>query len=231
MKNRKPIPKAGLVGLIVVAALLVAVAGYMLLVKPQQATLAAVNVQIAAEQTKLDDYTANTANRQAPVKIRVADVYRLARAMPATVEMPDILLELDQVASAAGIELSSISPETVSIGNGFKVQNIRLEFSGNFYSVTDLLYRLRSLVSVRHGQLEATGRLFSIGSVTLSPLGTGLQATVEVGTYIYGGAPVPVAPAGAATTMSTDPTVTSANSTQATTSSPPSNGASAQGAP
>ena len=42
--------------------------------------------------------------------------------------------------------------------------------SGDFYSLTDLLYRLRSLVTVRDGALDVSGRLFSVKSVNFAPL-------------------------------------------------------------
>jgi Tfp pilus assembly protein PilO len=212
VKQRKPMPKAAVLGLIVVAGLLVAFVGYTVLVKPQKAKLAKINAEVAEKQSTLDQYRADAAAARANVapKIRVADVYRLARAMPATQDMPDILIELDDVARSAGIRLDAISPEAPGGGNGFQIVPITLSFSGDYYSITDLLYRLRTLVSVRHGQLEATGRLFAVKSLTLSPSGSKLAASVKVETYIYGG--TPVAPtAVAAPAVTTDTTATTAS--------------------
>ena len=45
--------------------------------------------------------------------------------------------------------------------------------TGDFYSLTDLLYRLRTLVAVHNGALDVSGRLFSVGSVGITPSGTG----------------------------------------------------------
>ena len=96
-------------------------------------------------------------------EIKTADLYSLAKAMPSTVDMPNLLLELDQVARSAGVTLSTISPgaPAPSLTAGFSTLAINLSFSGDFYSLTDMLYRLRSLVTVRNGALQTSGRLFS----------------------------------------------------------------------
>ena len=209
--KRKPLPKGVALGLIVVGALVVAFAGYTVLVKPQKAKVVALTKETADKQATLDQYRSEAASSKSNVapKIRVADVYRLARAMPAAEDMPDILIELDDVARSAGIQLDSISPGEGSSGNGYQIIPITLQFDADYYSVTDFLYRLRTLVSVRHGQLEATGRLFGIDTVSHAPSGTKLSASVKVETYIYGGTPPPASaipvPATADTT-STDTT-------------------------
>jgi Tfp pilus assembly protein PilO len=222
MKQKKPMPKAAIFVLIVVAALLVYFVGNTVLVKPQKAKAASIQKQIADKQATLDQYRADAAAARSVVspKIRVADVYRLSRAMPAIEDMPDILIELDDVARAAGIRLDSISPGGAGPGNGFQIIPISLQFSGDYYSITDLLYRLRTLVAVRHGQLEATGRLFSIKSVTLSPNGTKLSANVSLETYIYAPAPPPAPVVAAPAVTGTDTT-----STQTTTSASAEQGA------
>ena len=215
MKQRKPMPKAAVFALIVVGALVVAFGGYTVLVKPQKKKAKDLQTQIAAKQATLDQYRAEAASAKTNVapKIRVADVYRLARAMPSTEDMPDILIELDDVAKSAGIQLESISPGGATPGNGFQIVPITVQFNGDYYSITDLLYRLRTLVAVRHGQLEASGRLFSVKNVTLAPSGPGLSANVSLETYIYAPAPAPAAP----TTPVPGATSTDTTSTATTT--------------
>ena len=103
--------------------------------------------------------------------------------------------------------------------NNFGVVPINITFAGNFYSLTDLLYRLRALVSVRNGELEATGRLFAVDSVALAPtgVGTGLTAAVTLDTYVYG-VPDPALEAAAAAAEETG-TGTSSTSTSTTSGS------------
>ena len=56
------------------------------------------------------------------------------------------------------------------------MQPIDLAFEGNYFSLTDFLYRLRRLVEVRHGKLDATGRLFSVGKIDFQPAEGGVPA-------------------------------------------------------
>ena len=85
--------------------------------------------------------------------------------MPAVPDMPGILLELARIADETGIEFQSISPEASTVEGDYQVVPIGLIFDGNFYELSDLLFRLRTLVGVRHGELEATGRLFSVEKI------------------------------------------------------------------
>ena len=45
---------------------------------------------------------------------------------------------------------------------------IDVTFDGSFYALSDFLFRLRTLVTVRRGELHAAGRLFSVESVDFS---------------------------------------------------------------
>ena len=48
-----------------------------------------------------------------------------------------------------------------------------LTFEGNYYDLTDFLFRLRNLVSVRDGVLEANGRLYTLDALDLAEGGDG----------------------------------------------------------
>jgi hypothetical protein len=49
---------------------------------------------------------------------------------------------------------------------------LHLLFNGDFYGLSDFLYRLRDLVTVRDGTLDASGRLFNVGTVTFNTTGS-----------------------------------------------------------
>jgi Tfp pilus assembly protein PilO len=219
--NAKLSRKAKTVALIVGADLLVLVLGWTMLVSPQRqqaaSTARAVNqtqaeiLQAQNAATASSSASAPTTATQKQQPILTADLYRLAKAMPSDQDMPDLLLELDQVSRAAGVSVISIMPGTTKPETGFGVVPINLTFKGDFYALTDLLYRLRSLVSVRHGTLDASGRLFSIGSVALTTdRGKQLNATVTVNAFVYG--------AGLAAV--TTPTPTPTTDTSVTTTGP-----------
>ena len=202
--------------LIIGGDLLLLVLGWMLLVSPQRQTAKSIaratqaaEAQIEEAQRLVQQPKTPTAAPKQP-EIRTAALYELAKAMPETTDMPDLLLELDQVARAAGVTVNSITPGAVSPGNGFGVLPISIAFSGDFYSLTDLLYRLRTLVAVRHGELDASGRLFAVDTVGLSGSGNQLTASVTVNTFVYGAATpdAPVETPPAAETTGTDTTAT-----------------------
>jgi Tfp pilus assembly protein PilO len=232
VKLKKPLPRAAGLAMIGVGGLLLLVVGWLLVVSPQKHKAANLKQQAAAVRQKIADELAQAAvakSATAAPKIKVADVYRLAKAMPSIDDMPDILLELNQTANAAGVDLQSLSPTTSSTPatGGYSTIPISLNVTGDFYTITDLLYRLRNLVYVRNGTLEANGRLFSVNNVTLSPGTTGrqLNATISIDTYVYGGGAVSstAVPAGTSTTTTT--------TTSTTTTPASSSGPSAAGAP
>jgi type IV pilus assembly protein PilO len=226
-----------LIVVIVVGILIVGLAGYFVLIRPQGAKIKTIKKQQAAAEATLAAYHQKVLAARSAPKIRVADVYRLAKAMPAKVDMPDLLLELSQLARDTGISFDSISPQpAVAIGT-YTVIPISVTFNGTFYDLADLLYRLRALVNVHAGRLDATGRLFTVDTLSFgeSPLKfPRIQATLVVDAYVYGGAapassstPVPTP----TTSTTTDTSTTSTTSTTTTTATTPSSSASATGAP
>jgi type IV pilus assembly protein PilO len=234
MKQRKPLPPAALIGVIVGAVLVFGLAGWFLLVRPQGAKVKDLKRQAADVQQKIDAYHQQvTAAKSAP-KIEVADVYRLAKAMPTKTDMPDLLLELSQLARDTGIRFESISPQPSAAIGSYTVLPISVTFNGNFYNLADFLYRLRSLVTVHAGRLDATGRLLAVDTLTFneSPLHfPQIQATLVIDAFVFGaGAPPPVAIPTTPTDTTSTTSTTETTGTTTTTESPP-EGASATGAP
>ena len=223
MKGKKLTGKAA-IGLIVGGDLLLLLVGWFLLIGPQRATASSIVQATAAAEAQLIEAKRPVVKVKPPAaivqpEIKTANLYSLAKAMPSTVDQPDLLLELDQIARAAGVDVSTISfgESQASLTDGFSTVAINISFTGDFYSITDLLYRLRSQVAVRNGELQTSGRLFAVGTVGLSPAGTGpanLTATIGINAYVFGGAPA-AAPAPAAVPTSTD---TSATTTTAPSS-------------
>ena len=227
MKERKPLPTAATIGIIVGVVLAVGLAGWFLLVHPQGSKLADLKRQTEDVQQRIDAYEQQVAAARAAPKIEVADVYRLAKAMPDKTDMPDLVLELSQLARDTGIRFDSISPQPVAAVGSYQVLPIAVTFNGNFYNLADFLYRLRSLVSVHAGRLDATGRLFAVDTLTFNESALQfpqIQATLVVDAFVYGSG-VPAAPV-----VPTTPTETTSTTETTTTETPPS-GASASGAP
>lgn len=218
MNQRLRISRGGAVAAIVAGDLLLLLFGWFLLVGPQRSTAASIKRAAAATEAQAAQANAELSASTTPVvqpkqpEIKTAYLYKLSKAMPMTTDMPNLLLELNQVVRESGVQLASISP-TPPDATG--TSDITLSVSGDFYSLTDLLYRLRSLVSVHDGALDVSGRLFSVKSVGLTPTGssTELNANISLSAYTFGAtASVPSIPI----------TTTSSTTTTSTTTSSPS---------
>jgi Tfp pilus assembly protein PilO len=210
-----------------IAVLLVGVLGYMFVVSPQNAKAAKLQTQADDVQMKIYQRKAQLKAGQHPPTIQTADLFRLARAMPDQVDMPGIILTLSDVARAAGIKFDLIEPV---IGGqlptgSYQTNRIHLLFTGDFYGLSDFLYRLRSLVAVRNGELRASGRLFNVDTVTFNVTGNSfpqISAELFVNAYVYG--------SGAPATPSAAPAAPTTTTTSTDTASTPPAGATAAGA-
>jgi type IV pilus assembly protein PilO len=223
-----------LIGVIVGGVVVFGLALWFLLVHPQGGKVKSLKAEATSVQEKIDAYHQQVAAARTAPKIEVADVYRLAKAMPTKTDMPDLVLELSQLARDTGISFDSISPEPVAAVGSYSVMPISVTFNGNFYNLADFLYRLRSLVTVHGGRLDATGRLFSVDTLAFNESELKfpqIQATLVIDAFVYAAAPaVPAATPPAATTPAAAAT-TSTTTAETTTSETPSSSASATGAP
>jgi Tfp pilus assembly protein PilO len=196
---KKQIP---LTPVIAAALLVVAVVAYWFLINPKRSEIGRLSDDIEQLETQVQLATVNVKKNQPVVRIRVADLFALAKAMPDVEDMPGVILEMNSVASAAGIEFISIAPQApTTSATGYRVLPIALKFEGNYYDLTDFLFRLRNLVAVRDGRLAARGRLFTLDQLDFHEGAGGfpqIEAGLTVAAYVYG-AP-PAAPAGGATT-------------------------------
>ena len=218
---KKQIP---LTPVLAIALVIAALAGYFGVIAPKQAQSAELEDQIAELETKLA-VAARPQPAAAPkVEIDVADVFRLAKAMPDQDDLPGQILELNSIALSTGVKFLAIQPaEPVSRGAYYGLPVV-LTFEGNYYDLTDFLFRLRNLVNVRDGVLDATGRLYTLDAIEFQEGAGGfpnIKAVLTVSAYSYGAPPATAAAAAAApagtSTTGTTATTTAATTTTATT--------------
>ena len=186
MKN---LPKPAAIAIVVVALLVVSAAGYFLLVSPQRSKSSALAQEADSVRAQIQALRIANAQAQNVEPIRVADLFRVTKAMPDTDDMPGVLLELNRIARDTGIRFESITPQEPADAGGYLRQPIDLVFDGNYYELSDFLFRLRSLVRVRSGQLEATGRLFAVNDLNFVESEREfprIKATLNVSAYVYG---------------------------------------------
>jgi len=226
-KRKLSTPVAAAIG--VGVTLVVALAGWFLLVSPQRGRAAEYDAEIVKVDAEIVAARAAAQQADDTEPIKVADLFRLTKAMPSDNDIAGVLLELSRVAGETGIVFEQIAPAaTVNTGT-FRTQPIELVFTGNFYSLSDFLYRMRNLVSVQGGQLLATGRLFSVDKIQFVEAEThfpNIKAILSVSAYLYGtspvagAAPASVAPTETGATTPTDASATTPTDATATTPAP-----------
>jgi type IV pilus assembly protein PilOP len=216
-RKLSPVATAGIgVGI----ALVVAAFGWFVLVSPQRSRAASLDVEIVQVEQQISESRAAQLQSSGAQPIRSADLFRLTKAMPADNDIAGVMLELSRVAAETGIVFESIKPQATSAAGTNRAQSIDLIFTGNFYSLSDFLYRLRNLVSVQKGRLLANGRLFAVEKLAFSESPSGfpsIRAFLTVSAFLYGNGPLAAPPAGAVAPTSTDTTSTATDTTTTTT--------------
>ncbi|HEY3050715.1 MAG TPA: type 4a pilus biogenesis protein PilO [Gaiellaceae bacterium] len=237
---KRSVPQPVVIGLIVFGFLLAGLGAWFLVVGPQRSKAADLDKQIADTHQAIDAARALTVQAKRGAKIRVADLFRLTKAMPDQTDMAGIVLELNQVAEDSGITFEQITPATTAVAlSGYAAIPITVEFQGNFYDLADFLYRLRNLVDVRHGALDATGRLFAIDQIEFAeapppPGFPEIRAHLVIDAFVFGTGSVPAAvppPAAPAAAPATDTTSTSTTTTSTTTPAPSTDASAAAAGP
>lgn len=224
------LPTSAKLGLLVAAIVTALVAGWFLVIAPKRSETTKLAKQIDETRAQIATAHAGRSPSQAPA-IRVADLFKLSRAMPNTVDIPGVLLQLSHVAAETGVTFQSITPhDPVQLG-GYQQIGIDLAFQGRFYDLSDFLYRLRNLVSVHEGVLDATGRLFAVNSIAFDQGDVNfpeVKATLTVSAYVFGDGTAAPVPAGVASAGEVTPTTPATENSQPIPAAPP--GATAAGA-
>ena len=196
MKSRlEALSPRAVIALAVGAVLLYSLAVWFLVVAPKRAEATGLAADVAAAEIRLAGAQA-TASRPQRGGVAVADVFRLVKAMPASADQPGLVLELDRLARSSRVTLGSITPQEPVLGEGGATMiPVAVVVGGSYREITRFLALARKLVTVRHGKLRATGRLFSVQSVELSESNASgfprLDGTITLNASVYDGPIVP----------------------------------------
>jgi type IV pilus assembly protein PilO len=203
------------------ALLIVTLVAYFVLIRPKRAEAGRLGEQIAKLEADISAAKLAAHPKEADSKLKVADIFELAKAMPDRDDMPGIILELNSTAAAAGVRFKAIAPQSAVVQEGYRVIPISLTFEGNYYDLTDFLFRMRNLVSVDEGKLSASGRFFTLDTLDLHEADLPqIEALLVVSAYVYD-------PNAHSTTPAPVPVPTTTGTTTGTTTAPP--GSSAAG--
>jgi Tfp pilus assembly protein PilO len=231
------LPKAAQVALVATGLLLVALVGYFTLISPKRSTAAGLKKQTAAVQAEINSNRSSAFQQTLPA-VRAASVFSVSQAMPNTLDTPDVLISLNQLALASGVSFDQITPQgsgssssssasaatavaTTPTTDPFATEPIQVKFTGSFYNLLTFLQRLRNQVRVQNGKLFTAGRLFDVSSVALAAGPQGfpqVSATLTINEFV----PQSTAPAAVPGTTDTTSTTTTATTTTSGTSAAPS---------
>jgi Tfp pilus assembly protein PilO len=185
------------IGLVV----LLAVAGFMLVIAPKRSQISSLDSQITDVQGQLLAKTREQQKATTPKGLTRAELTSILRALPDTPEMPGLVLQLSSLATQAGVTLDTITPAPPTSATGYQAIPLTVVVDGRFFAVREFLRSLRTQVKVKGTSVEATGRLFDVQGIDLEQTEPAPQvrASLTLQAFVYGTSPAqaaPVTPAG-----------------------------------
>ena len=200
MKDKLTPKVVAVLAMVTIAA--VALVGWFGLVSPQLSKASDLDRQIAEAKTELEVAKATT-DSGAAGKGSAASARALAQAMPQQLDMSAVLRQLLGAADRAGVRLDSVTPQAASAKSGYSAVPIAVVVTGRYFGVQWFLRELRTQAGVAGSHVNASGRLFSVDSVSLAAGQAKLPqlaATIQLNVFTYSGSAAAAAPATPATT-------------------------------
>jgi Tfp pilus assembly protein PilO len=188
--------------LIAVAAV-VAAAGWYVEVAPKHNKAATLEAAIQSDQTRLTTAAHGHGASSVGKQNLKAEQAALDAALPSDVAMPNIVDQLNALATQAGVLLDTVTPGTAVTDSGYVTVPLTVVVDGHYFAVEKFLRLVRAQVTSQKSKLAASGRLFDVTGMQLeqtepAPM---LTATFQVNSYYYSpGATAPTATTTADTT-------------------------------
>lgn len=216
---------------IVLATVAVLGAGWMLVVSPEREKASKLGGQVASAQSTLNSAEGELSqarSAQTQYASAYASVVGLGKAVPAQDEVPSLIYQLERASNSKNVEFASITTSggsgssstaaaaPAAASAGFTAMPFTFIFNGTYFDLEHLFEGLdRFTLRTTSGSLQVSGRLLTIQSVKLTPIGTTatggpvrLTGTITATAYVLpasegltAGA-TPSSPSGAATTAS-----------------------------
>jgi type IV pilus assembly PilO-like protein len=160
--------------------------------RPASQHLSEVRAQVTQTRnqvTGLRATFAELARRQPNLAAQAAEELRLAKAVPASTQVPASLVELERLAQRTNVKLTSLQVGAATAAGALQSTTVTMNVEGRFFDVDDFLYRLHRQVQLnRAGRLVIKGRLIAANQITMSPGGAAGQ---PAGTSTPGATPTP----------------------------------------
>jgi Pilus assembly protein, PilO len=203
-------------------ALLVVLAGFLLVVEPQRSHLSSVNAQIGSAQLQLAGLHSGASTKP---DTHAAELFQLARAMPDSPDVPDLIFQLSQLAQQSSVSLVEVDPlQEATQQDGSATQPMNVTVDGTWKTLTVFLHDMRQLVQMHGSHLTVGGRLFNVATIAINPkLGDQIEAQLLVNAFVFG-QPIPASTP--TTTTSTNSTTTTSTTSSGQQAAPASGGGS-----
>ena len=203
--------------LAVVAPVALLAAYWLLLLGPLRAEAGELEGQVAQQSEARDAALARVAQLERARSTYAADyetAVRLGKAIPTSVDMPSLLLQVEDAARGTGVELTQITPgERAAAADasgvatadtqpprdarapaavpapaatpGLDTVPLQVTLSGDFFGLADFLHRQKRFVRVAGERVEVKGRLMTIDSFHLTAADGGRELTAEMSATVY----------------------------------------------
>jgi hypothetical protein len=161
--------------LLTIIAAIVLVGGiYWFYVKPARADLTTKHTASQEAQDRVDQLGAElqklTATAAKPRPASIAEELRLAKAYPYSEDIPVLILQLEDLAKQANVELGDATPAASTDYAGVTGTPFTVSVTGKFFDVQDFLYRMHNRVSLSgNGKLRIKGRMLAVTKADLTP--------------------------------------------------------------
>lgn len=175
-----------------VAVAAVALVGWFGVVSPQRSKAAELDTRIADAKTQLVVLNTSTPSRKGGASSLV-----LARAMPRSVAMSTVLRQLLRAARHADVRVDSLTPQAATAQAGYSTVPMDVVVTGRYFAVQRFLKDLRTQAGLSGSRVHASGRLFSVDSVSLAAGEDQLPqlaATIHLNVFTYSGSAGAAAP-------------------------------------
>jgi Tfp pilus assembly protein PilO len=173
---------------------------YLLVLKPEQKQVSALDSQIATQQQTLTTAQQSYAQGRAAMKSLNSDGPEWAAlrlAVPEQSDVPALLRTLQKTAATVHVSMQAITVTNPSVSStaapaatgatpgasAAAAVPIQLSFTGGYRALNNLVHRLTGLVEVSGGKVHASGPLLSLSNVSLS--GSAPKLTVQLTASLY----------------------------------------------
>jgi Tfp pilus assembly protein PilO len=171
--------------IIVLSALAVVAAAWLLAVAPEREQAAKLGAQVSAARSQLataESSVTSARSAQTGYAAAYASLVGLGKAVPTGQEVPSLIYQLEQASNQKRVEFASItsgggagssssaSASPTAAAAGFTQMPFTFTFNGSFFDLYHLFQQLNGFtLRTASGGLQVSGRLLTIQSVKLAP--------------------------------------------------------------